>query len=276
MRYIGEKLRFKNMLKIIVFDGGWGGKIVANFLATELRIAEVTPVIDWDNAPYDEKTLTEVCRYTEKMLLPYIGKVDLIVLGGYTASFAMEYLQRRHRNQKFVGMEINYYRILKSRIYPYNIVAMMNTALIDTPLCETMRQKLSASTIFIPDCSGWEDLANKGALSMKKMRADLESYFELAPEGKCYDDNDSDTILEKIMKEKYLSESASSHPSKPSGLPLVRSNVVLLLNTNFWELREDIEKLFGYNVRVLDFRQKLLHDVCAALNLLGVHGERSK
>lgn len=111
---------------------------------------------------------------------------------------------------------------------------------------------------------------------MEKMRADLEPYFELTPREKCHDNEDSDTILEKILKEKYLSELANRHPSRPPNAPLIHGDVVLLLNTNLWELREDIEKLFGFNVRVMDFRQKLLHDVCAALNLLGVHGERSK
>ena len=57
---------------------------------------------------------------------------------------------------------------------------------------------------------------------------------------------------------------------------LITADVVLLLNTHFWELKEDLEILFGWGVRVLDFREKLLHDVCAALKLRGVHGKRAK
>lgn len=56
----------------------------------------------------------------------------------------------------------------------------------------------------------------------------------------------------------------------------LRPDVVLLLNTHFWDIKLELEGLFGYKVRVLDFREKLLHDVCAALKLRGVHGKRAK
>lgn len=264
------------MLKIVVFDGGWGGEIVANYLANELKIVEIIRVIDWRHAPYEDKTLTQVCHYAEDSLREYFGKVDLIVLGGYMSSYAIGYLQRRYCRQKFVGMSINYYRILKSRLYPSDITVMMNNSLIDTPICDTMREKLPFSTLVVPDCSGWETLINDGVISEGRIRSDLEDYFELAPK-KTYRKQDRDTsILSRIIQEKYgLKTDARVPPTSPD-TPLIHSDVVLLLNTNFWEIRGDLERIFGYNVRVLDFRQKLLHDVCAALNLLGVDGERSK
>lgn len=55
-----------------------------------------------------------------------------------------------------------------------------------------------------------------------------------------------------------------------------RTDVVLLLDTHFWDIKTELEHLFGYGTRVLDFRQKLLHDVCRELGLRGVDGRPSK
>lgn len=261
------------MLKIVVFDGGWGGEVVANFLESELGIAEIIRVVDWDNAPYEDKTLTQICHYADRALRPYIGKTDLIVMGGYTASYALGYLRRRYNTQKFVGMGVNYRRILKSRLYPYNVTLMMDSMLIDTPFCTELQEKLPCSTLVVPDCSGWETMINEGLITIERMRADLETYFELSPRKTYLKSERNSSILVKVMQEKYAAKSPA--PARIASEPLIHSDVVLLLNTNFWEIKEDLEKLFGYNVRVLDFRRKLLRDVCAALNLLGVDGERS-
>ncbi len=261
------------MLKIVVFDGGWGGAIVADYLAEELTIAEVSCVIDWPHAPYGERTLTQICHYAENALREYIGKVDLVVLGGYTVSYAMEYLRHRYRKQKFVGMDVNYYQILRSRLYPSHVTVMMSGSLIDTPMCDDLRRKLPFSTIVVPDCRGWEEMINNGMISAARIRSDLENYFELAPKNVFKAQDRRSSLLTEIMREKY---GEPPDPPVEQDYPLVHSDVVLLLNTTFWEVKEDLERIFGYSVRVLDFRQKLLHDVCTALDLLGVDGRRSK
>lgn len=264
------------MLKILVFDGGRGGQLVTNYLAEELNIAEVESVIDWEHAPYSENTLTQICHYAEKALQRYIGKVDLIVLGGYTASYALDYLKEKYPKQKFVGMDVNYHRILKSRIYPSNITVMMSNTLINTQFCEVMRRKLPFSTLVVPDCTGWEDMINSADISADRLRGDLEDYFELAPKKSFVAQDSRESLLTRVLQEKYESTANKGGPSKQQDYPLIHSDVVLLLNTTFWEVKEDLERIFGYGVRVLDFRQKLLHDVCTALDLLGVDGRRSK
>ena len=55
---VGGKGEF--MLKIVVFDGGWGGELVADYLAEELQTIEIERVIDWKHAPYDNKTISEM------------------------------------------------------------------------------------------------------------------------------------------------------------------------------------------------------------------------
>lgn len=266
------------MLKIVVFDGGCGGEAVAEYLAEELQVVEIIQVIDWKHAPYDNKTSQEVCQLADELLRKYIGKVDLIVLGGYTVSMALEFLQGRYTEQKFIGMGVNYYRILKSKAYPERITVIMNEQLVRDKLCEELHENLPFSTLAIPDCSGWEDLTNKSKLSIDILRRDLGTYFELRPKSNREMAREramerATPMVDRLVQEKRLKARGLQNSATRR---LIRSDAVLILNTNCWRFVEELEYVFGYRARVLDFRQKLLHDVCTALGLLGVDGERSK
>lgn len=266
------------MLKVVVFDGGWGGEIVADYLENELGVVEIIRVTDWANAPYDGKTIAEVRKLTCACLAQYMNKVDLVVLGGYTVSMTEDYLRQHYQHQKIVGVSINYYRILKSGKYPDRVTAIMSQSLLETNFCQDLRQNLPYSTIAIPDSSGWEEQTNSGDLCASILRADLEAYFELCPPAKGRPERQLAQLplLEAIRAEKY-SQSLTFQREPPAGeFKLITSDVVLLLNTNFWDMRADFEEVFGYKVRILDFREKLLHDVCIALDLLGLDGKRSK
>lgn len=273
------------MLKIVVFDGGCGAETVANFLQFELSTVDVVPVIDWQNAPYDKKSLPEVYRLVEKALEEYLDKVDLIVLGGYTVTQALNFLQAKYPQQKFVGLGVNYYQVLKCRKYPERVTVMMNENLYHTELLAEIRESLPFSRIILPDCGDWEELANTNELSRAVIYDDLVDYFELSggPVAVNLSDQTQENkpILEMLREQKQDKKDAEPDPLPreslaPAGYRLIKSDAVLLLNTNFWEAKPDFEDLFGYKVRVLDFRQKLLHDVCATLELLGVDGRRSK
>lgn len=268
------------MLKIVVFDGGWGGEIISDYLENELGVMEIIREIDWKHAPYEGKSLSEICQLADNCLAKYMNKVDLIVLAGYTVTLASDYLKNRYRDQPIVGVGVNYYRVLKSGKYPDRITAVMSQNLLNTAFCQELRQNLPYSTFAIPDSSGWEDQANSGDLSATILRTDLEAYFELRPKIVFKSDDKLSTrpLLEVIRSEKAQTSSTSSTACipVPEDFKLIRSDVVLLLNTNFWDLKSEFEEVFGYKVRILDFRKKLLHDVCLALDLLGVDGERSK
>lgn len=274
------------MLKIVVFDGGCGGEIVANFLRFELCTVDVIPLIDWQNSPYDTKTLPEIYRLVDKSLQDYIGQVDLIVLGGYTVTQALNFLQNKYPAQKFVGMGVNYHRILKTKLYPEKVTVMMSENLYHTEFLTELRESLPFSTVILPDCTGWEELANFGDLSRSLLYDDLVDYFELgggpvAINLSRQEEPVNKPILEMLRESKTRTDEQETtiEPRKsraPAGYRLIKSDTVLLLNTNFWDAKADLESIFGYSARVLDFRQKLLHDVCTALGLLGVDGERSK
>ncbi len=239
------------MLKVVVFDSGWGGDFIADFLTAELSTVEIIRVIDWKHAPYDGRTLSDVYQLTRQSLKKYIHQVDLIVLAGYTVSLFLRNLQEHYPEQKFVGVGINFYRILKSRNYPYHVTIMGNDLLPNSHFCDDVRQNLPYSTIALPDCSHYEQLIDDGEMSLEILCEDLQTYFQINP--------------------KYVN---AHHDAVPTDL--IESDIVLLLNTHFWSIKDEIEEAFGYRVRVLDFRKKLLRDVCIALNLLGVDGGPSK
>lgn len=280
------------MLKILVFDGDGGGEIVSDFLAEELNVVEVNHIIDRSHGSYESKTLSEIQQLTESYLKPHIYQVDLIVLGGYTVSLALQYLQEKYPQQKFVGLSVNYHRILKATNYPIRITVIMNDNLLHSPLCDELRDSLPFSTLAIPDCSGWSGLADKDELSQEIMRTDLAPFFILAPARSPArkpkpprSPTPTATLLETIMQEKYHSSDSQSECLEPvvveshyenAERELIPSDAVLILNTCFWHLGREFERVFGYKVRILDFRQKLLHDVCTTLNLLGADGKRSK
>lgn len=246
------------MLKVVVFDSGCGGDVVADYLAQELEVIEVVRVINI-NLSLETGTLPEICHFAKMCLRAHIGKVDLIVLGGYVVSLALGFLQQEYPQQKFTSVGINYYRILHSTIFPDQVAIMADKVLFEAVVRKEVCQELPYSTIILPDCSGWDHLINEGQMSMEVLRSDLGPYFALHQ-----------------GREHTFSPSPNPEEPPPDKPELLRPNVVLLLNTHFWQIKPELEELFGYRVRVLDFRQKLLHDTCRALGLRGVDGCRSK
>lgn len=246
------------MLKVVVFDSGCGGDIVADYLADELGIVEIVRATSV-NLSLEDGSLSDICRFSKACLRTYAGKVDLIVLGGYVVSLALEFLRREYPDQKFVSVGINYYRILHSRAFPDQVAIMADKALFEAVVRKEVCQELPYSTLILPDCSGWDNLIDEGRMSTEVLRSDLGPYFALRPD----------------LRHSLLPPPGAPH-SAPGEPELFKPDVVLLLNTHFWLIKPNLEELFGYRVRVLDFRQKLLHDTCRALGLLGVDGCRSK
>ena len=286
------------MLKVVVFDGGWGGQVVANYLAAELGVVEVIAVIDWQHAPYEGKPLTELMLYAVEQLRPWIQEADLVVLGGYIVSLLQDKLQKTYPKQKFVGMGVNVYRILHTRVSPKCVAVLGDELMQHCAFFTHVRQGLPDTTLIFPDCSGWEDLINIGEMSAEVLRFELQDYFQLSstlPSARLAPTITSRAPRVSISAEMRLriSEfiSINTQACYPQivfrergpgdDLPLSPSDLyvpdtVLLLNTHYWDIKPEIEEVFGARTRVMDFRKKLLHDVCLALSLYGVDGERSK
>ena len=67
------------MLKIVIFDSGYGGEFFADRLKAELPIVEIIRVIDWRNAEKILSSPRDARNIARDSLRPYIGKVDLII-----------------------------------------------------------------------------------------------------------------------------------------------------------------------------------------------------
>ena len=95
------------MLKIVVFDSGYGGELFADRLEEAFPVAEIIRVIDWRNADEFLKNKKSARREAMKALRPYIGRVDLIMLANYyLTATSLKYFSRKFKNQKFAGLKL--------------------------------------------------------------------------------------------------------------------------------------------------------------------------
>lgn len=94
------------MLKVVVFDSGYGGELFADYLQENLPILQVVRVIDWRNSSIINTKYKEARKITESALLPYINKVDLIIFANHLLSVtSLKYFKRKYPYQKFIGIE---------------------------------------------------------------------------------------------------------------------------------------------------------------------------
>ena len=96
------------MLKVVVFDGGYGGELFADYLQENLPVLEIIRVIDWRNADKILKKAKDARKVAEAALKPYIGKVDLIIFANYLLTItSLKYFQRKYKTQKFIGLNLS-------------------------------------------------------------------------------------------------------------------------------------------------------------------------
>ena len=292
------------MLKIAVFGVGRGGEAVARYLTTELATVEIVEVIDWSNpsgAYVDQKEMYQAAYY---FLSPYIGKVDLVILADYTLSLVINSLRAQWLEQKIIGMEVDFRHIPKTCQGANVVTLLANELLFQSKLGEQTCRQLSYADVILPDCSGWERLIDTGDMSKDILMLDLGESFPLV----CDYDPGLHLTGKKLRKERdarteilnFLARANSvlqpSFAMAYSGQvnehivyydrygnlsetvelqgddELSATDVVCLLSPHFWTIKQDLQELFGCNVTVVDFRKKLLHDVCLTLKLRGVDG----
>ncbi len=95
------------MLKVIVFDWGYGGEFFADLLEEKLPVVDVIRVIDWRNAEVGLNDPKKARKLAEAALAPYIGQVDLIIIANYLLSItSLEFFKKAYKNQKFIGFEL--------------------------------------------------------------------------------------------------------------------------------------------------------------------------
>lgn len=95
------------MLKVVIFDSGYGGEFFADKLKEEMPIIEIIRVIDWRNADYYLKNPHSARKCAEEALRAYFGRVDLIVLANHLLTItSLKYFRRKYKNQKFLGFNL--------------------------------------------------------------------------------------------------------------------------------------------------------------------------
>ena len=93
------------MLKVVVFDSGYGGELFADHLEARLPVLDVIRVIDWRNAEKIQSSSKEARKLATLALAPYIGKVDLIIFANHLLSItSLKYFKRKYKNQQFLGL----------------------------------------------------------------------------------------------------------------------------------------------------------------------------
>lgn len=96
-----------NMLKVVVFDSGYGGELFADYLGEELPVIEIIRVIDWRSADKILENPHGARKAAESSLRPFINKVDLIIFANFLlTATSLKYFKRKYKDQKFIGINL--------------------------------------------------------------------------------------------------------------------------------------------------------------------------
>lgn len=95
------------MLKVVVFDSGYGGEFFADYFQENLPTVEIIRVIDWRNAEEILSKPKSARKIAETALRPYIGRVDLIIFANHLLSItSLKFFRRKYQTQKFLGFSL--------------------------------------------------------------------------------------------------------------------------------------------------------------------------
>ena len=216
------------MVRILVFDSGYGGDVLADKIARELSDAQVFRTIDWRNAPFSTKSAEEIRKITVNAIRGYIGKVDLIVIGSYEATAtALQYLRYKYPGQAFIGAAWPDTRELhgESKLVRKRRMLVLTTGVVrKSREFSKRRRKWIGVAVAIKECNDWERLIDDGEMSGRKLRQDLGRFIASCPE------------------------------------------YVMLLSLNFWEVKQELQVLFGPETKILDGRLVMMRAIKTALS----------
>lgn len=192
------------MLKVVVFDSGWGGEMFADYLEERVPVVEVTRVIDWRKAPYSKCVPTDICFMTERALRPYIGEVDVIVLASYAVTVAaLAYLRWRYPDQKFVGFEMRLSEYVVGQESIKNVMVLAAGVVEDSISFEREMFEMKHLIVVHPTCLNWIQKVDDGEMDEKALRKELGEFTNLRVDAiLLYSTGfvDIKPILEKIYK----------------------------------------------------------------------------
>ena len=162
------------MLKVVVFDSGYGGELFADYFEEALPVVEVIRVIDWRNADKIQQNAKLARKLAEQALRPYINKVDLIIFANYLVSIAhLKYFRRKYKHQNFLGIKLNHPSNFRQRTCIFTTKPIAKTI-----SCRRFAHSLKAKIFTLDD---WPILIDDGELGHAKIRHDLAPAIERKP-----------------------------------------------------------------------------------------------
>ena len=162
------------MLKIVVFDSGYGGEFFADALEAELPIAEVIRVIDWRNADRMLVNSRSARKFAERALRPYIGRVDLIIFANYLISLtSLKYFRRKYKKQQFLGLSLkNPDTFVKRDIMMLTTKAVTRTIKYHNFIFHSNR-KIKTLTI-----DSWPTKIDDGELTLNEIKNTIKAFID--------------------------------------------------------------------------------------------------
>ena len=216
------------MLKIVIFDSGYGGEDFADQLESELPTTEIIRVIDWRSADGILANSRRARVLAEKALRPFIGKVDLIIVANYLVSAtSLKYFRRKYKNQKFIGFTLRPRRIVPGR----PTLILTTRAITKSFTYFNFACRTNYRTICLDH---WPALIDDGTFTIKNFEADLKPAV--------------DKMKKFIPKQ------------------------IFLACGQFTELKPELRKFFGHNVRIIDSFDDTMRETYKALNIRGRSG----
>ena len=159
------------MLKVVVYDGGFGGELFADLLEKELPVFEVVRVIDWRNAEALNQGSRSARQVAEQALQAYFGKVDLIVLANHLLSMtSLRYFRRKYPGQKFVGINLELPTGAKKR----DFVVLTTQAVARTMKFRYYKWQLRAKAKILK-LDAWPGMIDDGELNEREIATTFQT-----------------------------------------------------------------------------------------------------
>lgn len=163
------------MLKVVVFDSGYGGEFFADKLKEELPILDIIRVIDWRHARNYQKSVRSARRAAKTALAPYLEQVDLIIFANHFLSISsLGYFKRKYPMQKFLGLNLTY----PDTFIPRDVLILATSAVTKTPRYHLFRLRLRFKRKFRDlTLDNWPTRIDDGDLTSEEVEDTLASFL---------------------------------------------------------------------------------------------------
>ncbi len=220
------------MLKIVVFDSGYGGEFFADQLEEELPVAEVLRVINWREADKILSNPRSARQIAETSIRPYIGRVDLIIFANYLLALSsLKYFKNKYQNQKFLGLELK------------------------SPDTFIKRDVLILSTSAVSKTTGYHKFIFQ--IKRKTKTLNLDSWPAKIDDGELTFTEIKQTI------QIFLSKCPKFNPQE-----------IVLASSQFNDIKTELKKLFGQNLKIYESFDDTIRKTCKLLNIRGGTGKK--